>query len=135
MCKEYTVKLLETTQSFVAMNDLIVSGSETAVQAALSWLNTQTTWEVVNPHIVDVTSETAIVTYDSLYVPTYIQKLEQECFVLADLIGVSELSDAIITYKRGEMCVTSLSQYLDSLVAGGEDTLGLYRIYAPLNKD
>ena len=131
------MEMLETVQSFVAMNDIIIHGSDSTIQAAISWLTSPPVEhkdEILNPKVVDVTAERAIVTYDSMYVGAYMQKLEQDCFVLVDLIGVSELSDTIITYKHGKTCQTALGEYLDNLSQAG-DPLGLCRLYADLNEE
>ena len=125
-------------QSFVAMNDVIIHGSKQTIQAAISWLHSppvEHKEEIINPHVVDVTAEMAIVTYDSIYAGAYMLKLEQDCSVQVDLIGVSELSDTIITYKNGASSQTALGEYLDNLDAGGSDPLKLCRLYADLNED
>ena len=125
--------------SFVALNDLTIHGADSTIQAAISWLTSPPVEhkdEILNPTVVDVTTESAVITYDSLYAPTYMSKLEHDCCVIVDLIGVSELSDTIITYKHGKTYQTCLGEYLDNLSqAGGSDPLKLCRLYADLNED
>ena len=121
-------------QTFIAMNDLTLTGSGANVTAAINWLMSPPTCykdELLNPHVVDVTPGNAIVTYDSRTAPTFMTRLERECSVTVDLIGASELSDTIITYKNSLLIQTGLNQYI---AAGGDDTLGLHRLYAQLQE-